>query len=146
MSGGFKVIEHTSDIGIKVWGRTTKELMEEAAIGMVSQIYDPIKVKEKEIRRINCEADSIEELLYLWLKEILYLMETDDLLFHKFQIERDNFSFRNAGNFFMRASLYGEKRDSIRHDICNEIKAITRHGFYVKRKGPWWEGNLLFDV
>jgi SHS2 domain-containing protein len=146
LGGGYKVIDHTADVGIKVWGRTPKELLEEAALGMATQICDPAKVEEKEKRELSLEAEAMEELLLLWLKEILFLVEKEGLLFRRFQIERDNFSLRNAKTVKIQASVYGEKADPARHDICIEIKAVTRHGLYIKRNGPWWEGNILFDV
>ena len=146
MSGGYKPVDHMSDIGIKVWGRNAKELFEEAAQGMIAQIYDHSLVEEKEIIELELEAESIDELLLLWLKEILFLIESKGFLFCRFQIEKDNFSLRNAKTAQMQASLHGEMKDSTRHDICIEIKAVTRHGLYVKKNGPWWEGNILFDA
>jgi len=146
LGGGYKSVEHTADIGIKVWGRNIKELFEEAAKGMIAQIYDHTLVREKEKRDINLEAESIDELLLQWLKEILFLIESEGLLFCRFQIEKDNFSIRKAKTAQIQASLHGERKDPARHDICIEIKAVTRHGLYVKKNGPWWEGNILFDV
>jgi len=146
LGGGYKPVEHTADIGIKVWGRNIKELFEEAAKGMIAQIYDHTLVREKEKRDINLEAESIDELLLQWLKEILFLIESEGLLFCRFQIEKDNFSIRKAKTAQIQASLHGERKDPARHDICIEIKAVTRHGLYVKKNGPWWEGNILFDV
>jgi SHS2 domain-containing protein len=146
LGGGYKPVEHTSDIGIKVWGRNAKELFEEAANGMTAQMYDQTRVQEKDKRGLNIEAESIEELFLQWLKEILFLIESEGILFSRFQIEKDTFSIRNAKTAQIQATLYGEKRDPTRHDICIEIKAVTRHGLYVKRNGPWWEGNILFDV
>jgi SHS2 domain-containing protein len=146
LSGGYKPVEHTSDIGIKVWGSSVKELFEEAAKGMIAQMYEPVSVQEKDIFKLKLEAESIEELLLQWLKEILFLIESDGYLFCRFQIEKDNFALRNAKTAQIYASLHGEKKDSTRHDICIEIKAVTRHGLYVKKNGPWWEGNILFDV
>jgi SHS2 domain-containing protein len=146
LTGGYKPVEHTADLGLKAWGRNPKELLEEAAYGMVAQMFDPTLVREKEKREISLEAESIEELLLQWLKEIVFRTEQEGILFSRFQIEKDNFSIRNAKTAQIQASLYGEKADPARHDICIEIKAVTRHGLYVKKNGPWWEANILFDV
>jgi SHS2 domain-containing protein len=146
LPGGYKPVEHTADVGIKAWGQNQKELLEEAALGMVSQTYDPDTVAEKEVRELALEAETMDELLLQWLREILYFMENESLLFKRFQIEKDNFSLKNEKTLQIRASLHGEKRDPTRHDICKEIKAVTRHGLYAKKNGPWWEANVLFDV
>ena len=146
MPGGYKPVEHTADVGIKAWGHSQKELLEEAALGMISQLYNPESVEERESRKLTIEAGILEELLLKWLKEILYFMEHEGLLFRRFQIETDNFSLKDVKTLQIHASLYGEMRDPTRHDICKEIKAVTRHGLYMKKNGPWWEANILFDV
>jgi SHS2 domain-containing protein len=146
LAGGYKAIEHSADIGIKAWGRNQKELLVEAANGMVVQIYNPSQVEEIENCSLSLEADSLEELMLIWLKEILFRIEQERFLFSRFQIEKDNFSIRNAKTLLIQATLHGMKADPTRHDICKEIKAVTRHGLYVRKNGPWWEGNILFDV
>lgn len=146
MSSGFKIIEHTADVGIKVWAHTLKELFEESALGMVSQIYDPSKVNPVESSPLSLQAETLEELFLLWLKEILFIIENEKRVFSVFQIEKENFSAKNPKSLNIQAVLKGEKLDFSRHDICKEIKGITRHGFYIKRNGPWWEANILFDI
>jgi SHS2 domain-containing protein len=146
LPGGHKIVEHTADVGIRVWGQTQRELFEEAALGTVARLYDPETIAETESVRIELEADTLDELLLQWLKEILRRIDEEGLVFHRFQIEKDTFNNRNAKTYQIEASLHGEKLDRIRHDICLEIKAVTRHGLYVKKNGPWWEGNVLFDV
>jgi SHS2 domain-containing protein len=146
LGGGFKVVEHTADFGVKAWGENPRELLEEAAIGMASQMYDPKTVRSVQKIQIELESESIDELLFRWLKEILYLMEKEGFIFSQFQIETDNFTVKNPKLYSIKAFIYGEKKNTIRHDICKEIKAVTRHGFYVKKNGPWWEANMLFDV
>lgn len=146
MGSGFKIIEHTADVGIKVWAHTLKELFEESALGMVSQMYDPSKVNPLESTSLSLRAETIEELLLAWLKEILFIIENEKRVFSAFQIEKENFSSQNPKSLNIQALLKGEKLDLSRHDICKEIKGITRHGFYMKRNGPWWETNILFDI
>lgn len=146
MSSGFKIIEHTADVGIKVWAHTLKELFEESAIGMVSQMYDLTKVNALGSSPLSLQGETLEELFLLWLKEILFIIENEMRIFSAFQIEKENFSARNPKSLNIQALLKGEKLDFSRHDICKEIKGITRHGFYIKRNGPWWETNILFDI
>jgi SHS2 domain-containing protein len=146
LGGGFRIIEHTADVGIQVWGRNLKEIFEESATAMVSLIVNKKSVEEKEIEVLELEEKSVEELLLRWLKEILFLIESKTVIFKRFQIEKDNFSHKDVKSYFIRSFLYGEKLTSGRHDICREIKAITRHNFYIKKIGLWWETSILFDV
>jgi len=133
-------------VGIRVWGKDWKEVLEVAARGMVSLIIDVNSVIEEERKVVKIEADSGEELLLRWLREILFVMEQGGMVFSTFRVERDNFSYRSAERYWFYGSLGGEKRSPSRHDICSEIKAVTRHGLFMERKGPFWEANILFDV
>lgn len=144
--GGFEIFNHTADVGIKVWGINLRELFKEAAKGMVSLIVDAKTVQEKEKKDIYVQGENTEDLLLCWLREILFCMENKGMVFCKFHIEKDNFAHSESDNCFVYASLGGERLDSTRHDICTEVKAVTRHGLFVKKQGPRWEAKILFDV
>jgi len=143
---GYTIVDHTADIGIKVWGKTLQALFIEAARDMVSLIVniDSIRLKEQEF--VHIQAERLDELLIQWLREIVFLMDQKRLVFKQFQIEMDNLSESNVTSYFIKCLLGGESLDFNRHEICREIKAITRHDFYLRKKGPWWETNILFDV
>ena len=143
--GGFEIIQHTADMGIRVWGEDWNTLFEEAARGMVSLIVDFTSVLEKEKRELLIEGENGEELLLNWLREILFLIE-GGMVFARFQIREDSFSCKDINNYKFSGLLSGEKYDPSRHDICTEIKAVTRHGLVLKKKGPWWVTSILFDV
>jgi SHS2 domain-containing protein len=146
LAGGFQRIDHTADEGIHAWGKNGKEMFEEAAKGMFSILVDTTTVTCVEKRQLEIRALTVDELLLLWLKEILFLCYTENMVFSKFQIEKDNLSKGNAEAYFINAYVVGEKLNTSRHGICKEIKSITRHGFYIKKGTPWWEANILFDV
>ena len=146
MAGGFEIINHTADVGIRVWGKEWREVFHSAAEGMLSIIVDLNTVVEREEREIRVEGENGEELLLRWLREILFLMEEGGMVFSKIEVKKDNFSHKNLYKYFIYAVLKGEKIDLSRHDICTEIKAVTRHGFFMKRNGLLWEAKILFDV
>lgn len=143
--GGFEVVHHTADVCIRVWGGSWRELFEEAARGMVSQVVDINSVSDKETREIEIMGENGEELLLNWLREIIYLIECG-MVFCRFRVREDNFSDKGTDNYRFYGSLGGEKLDPSRHDICTDIKAVTRHGLSLKKKDEWWETFILFDV
>ncbi|HEX9933618.1 MAG TPA: archease [bacterium] len=146
MAGGFHKTDHTADEGIRVWGKDGKELFEEAAKGMMSILVNPSLVEPAEKRNLEISADTLEDLLLLWLKEILHFFDSESMVFSEFQIEKDNLSKGNADKLKIRAFIAGEKINPLRHRICKEIKSVTRHGYYIRKGSPWWEANILFDV
>jgi len=146
VSGGYKILEHTADLGLQVWGKTPEELFTEAAQAMMSLYVDPKSVVEKEACPLRVEAGTLEDALHVLLREILSEMQVKSWVFSRFQIEKTNISKNCEKTYFLESRLWGEPIDQKRHDICLEIKAVTRHNFYVKRNNPWWEASILFDV
>ncbi len=145
MLPGFEILDHTADIGLRVWGRSRKEVLEEAAFGMASILCDVRRVRRAEKRIISVEGSDQEELLLNWLREVLFFFEKG-FLFSGFTIMEDHFPHSGPDPFRMVACIEGEPIDMSRHDICKEIKAVTRHGLTLHRKGPFWEAQVLFDI
>jgi SHS2 domain-containing protein len=145
VGGGYKIVDHTADLGLRVWGKTGPELFDEAARALMSQIIDLEAVESVQKESFYIEAESTEMLLHQWLREILFYVDKG-LVFNQFHIEKHNLSDKKAARYFIKGQLVGECVDPTRHRICNEVKAVTRHNFYVKSKGPWWEANILLDL
>ena len=143
---GFEVMDHTADIGLRVWSTDWRKLFETAARGMISLVIDPGVVEKNIKKSFQIEGFKLEELLLVFLREILYIMERWGIVFADFQVQGDIFSHNNIEKYMVRATLKGEKRDITRHDICTEIKAITRHGFSLQKDGLMWRARILFDV
>jgi SHS2 domain-containing protein len=72
----FEVVEHTADIGIKVYGKNLQQLYENAAYGMFSLLLDLEKVRPDKKLKISVEGGDPESLLVNWLNELIYLQAT----------------------------------------------------------------------
>lgn len=143
--GGFQIIPHTADVGLRVWGKHWKDLLEEAALGMMSQITDLETIHPETEKVIEAKGETGDEVLLNWLREILFHVERG-MIFSKFNITEDNFSDKQGKHFKCKGLLVGEAINPSRHEICIEIKAVTRHGLSIKKQGPWWVTSILFDV
>jgi SHS2 domain-containing protein len=131
---------------LKVRARDLKTLFLRSAAGMNAIVIDPKTVRNEREIEIGVEEDSIEELFLSWLKEILYQIEKLGMVFSQFDIKEDNFAYSKPEKYRITGKLGGEKINPIRHEICMEIKAVTRHGFSLKKKGSHWESKTLFDI
>src|SRR5438128_1015791 len=132
----YEEIEHTADVGIRAYGSTLNELFANAAEGMFSLIADLDSVKEVGEIEVRLEADDIPTLLLRWLSELLYLHETQRLLFTSFDVQVDGTSLRGRAR--------GEAIDKTRHELKLVIKAVTRHRLTVDpQKGI---AEVIFDI
>ena len=135
----FKTIEHTADIGIEVEADTLGELFEGTAAAMFSLMVDPDTVRQTVERELSLEAGDLEELLFMWLNELLFIMYAEGLLFSVFDM-------KDVGDSRLLATASGEKIDLERHKILEEIKAATYHEMTVERQDPGWKSRVIFDV
>jgi len=145
MQKGFEYLEHLSDAGISFYGNTLKELFENAALGMFSLISDTglIRPAKKLEIRVTSGGEKVDDLLVLWLEDLLYHFEVDRMLFCRFSITRLD---RQAGCYRLSALALGEEVDRARHEIRLGIKAPTYHQLEVHHEKDGWRGKVIFDI
>lgn len=135
----FRTIEHTADIGIEVEADNLSELFEGVAAAMFSLMVDPDTVRQTVERELSLEAGDLEELLFMWLNELLFVLYADGLLFSGFKV-------KDIGEDRLVATATGEKLDPQRHRLDEEIKAATYHEMMVERGDDGWKARVIFDV
>ena len=75
MSVGYELVDHTADIGVRLWGPTAEEVFEQAALALFSLVCDPLHVDQRETVEVSLEAEAMDLLLAAWLNELLYVFE-----------------------------------------------------------------------
>src|SRR4030043_603545 len=83
----FKILDHTADIGLIVYGDDLKALFENAGEAFFHLITDLRKVRRRIERRINIKGESLDRLMVDWLSELLYLHDVENLLFRGFKVD-----------------------------------------------------------
>jgi SHS2 domain-containing protein len=83
----FKVLDHTADIGLIVYGEDLKALFENAGEAFFHLMTDLRKVRSRTERRIEIQGEILERLMVDWLTELLYLHDVENLLFKKFKVK-----------------------------------------------------------
>jgi len=134
----FEFLEHTADIGIRAFGRTLEEAFENAALAMFSLIADLSNVEEKKSYRLEVEGEDRESLLVEWLNELIYFLETENVLLKRFKVEE-------ISETHLVAAAYGEPLDLEKHAVGVQIKATTYHMLKVSHNQQW-EAQVIFDV
>jgi len=131
----FKPLAHPSDIGIIAYGKTKKEIFENAAYGMFSIMADLKKVKAIQSLEIKVSGEDWGNLLINWLNELIYYADAKKMLFSKFKIKKINATQ-------LEAAVSGEKIDLDRHSIYRSIKAATYNQLHVSSN----QAKIVFDV
>ena len=135
----YKVLDHTADIGLVVYGENLQGLFENAAEGFFHLMTDLRMVKPKVERRIEMEGKTLERLMVDWLSELLYLHEVENLLFKTFHVD-------SVGKEGLRAVAVGEPFQEGVHVIKSAIKAVTYHQIRVQKENGMWKAQIIFDL
>ena len=136
---GFRILDHTADIGLEARGADLAELFANAARGMFSIVVSLETVQPTEQFPLELTADTLEDLLVNWLSELLYLFSARQILFCRFEITE-------IDSRHLLAKAFGEHLDQSRHDLQAEIKAVTYHELKVQKLADACLARVLFDV
>ncbi len=135
----YELLEHTADLGIRVWGKDQKDLFLNAAAGMYSLIADILKVMPKSYFEVKINAQDKDQLLKDWLSELLYYFNVKDTLLSKFEIEQ-------IDDTSIKSKVKGEKVNTAKHKLYHEVKAVTYHNLHIEEKKGLLTTEIIFDV
>jgi len=137
----FELIEHTADIGIRVAGKTYEELFTNAAIGLFSMLVMK-SGSGRAAKTVKIKADTIEDLLVVWLNELIGLFYVDKFLPLTFKL-----SIHTAKDAkLLSASLFGRRFDPCQGKVNMEIKAATYHNVKFEKKESGFQAEVIFDI
>jgi SHS2 domain-containing protein len=138
----YKLLNHTADIRVEVWGKTRKELFGNA----VSAMFDLMvsmpgedETKPLDEKTIKVTGNDLEDTLINFLREVLYLFNGDGWVVGHCKI-------MECSTKRLVAQLMGEPFNKKKHSIKTEIKAVTYSGLSIKKTKPGWQAKVVFDV
>ena len=82
----YKFFDHTADVMFEAYGNDLDELFENAALAVEEIMVKLSTLGNKSVYTIKLSADSLEDLLYDFLSELIFVKDTEGLLFNKFEI------------------------------------------------------------
>ena len=137
MTGTFEVLEHTADVGLRLHGDTLGEIFEAAGEGFAT-LQDAWFPGAGDRRKVRVTADDLGGLLVAWLDELLYLHESDDVVFGGFDVG-------STSEQEVRALVTVAPRDDRTLEGVG-IKATTYHRLRFDRTDGGWVAEVYLDV
>ena len=135
----FEILEHVSDVYVRARGKDLMDALVGLAMGHVSVlIRNPESVELRKEAEIDIEAKDIEEAVYLWLGELIYLFDTRGFLLGEFSGE----VVQGCCKVRVRGIAKGDAYDPSRHIPGTHVKAVTYHDLKVEAL----EGSTILTV
>ncbi len=135
----YEIIEHTADVGIRIYGESLKSLFMNAAEALFDIVCGIESISEREQFRVTVEGRDAEDLMVAWLGELLLRFELENVLSRRFDITEIN-------GKRLSALVWGEKFVREKHERRMEIKGVTYHRLKVEEKNGLWSAEVIFDV
>jgi len=135
----YRLIDHTADFGIHVFGSDLKDLFSNAALAMFDQITIVKDLQPGKELKIHLTGSDWPDLMINWLRELLYLWTGKELLVKHVDIQ-------TLSEYNLTATLKIDPYKPDYHVITNDIKAVTYHQIQVNQVAKGWESRIIFDV
>jgi len=149
--GEMEQFSHTADVGVIARGKNVEHLFALCCRGLVEVITG--RKPERVLRTaekcglvpkrisVNVKGQDIESLLVTFLTEVLYLLETEDLLVYSSSVSIAGDGLELTANF-----------ECVEYDMgklgyITEVKAVTYHMISVEEcAGGGWGARVIFDL
>jgi SHS2 domain-containing protein len=132
---GWKILDHTADMGIRVDAPDLPLLFREAACALV-HFTGAGSPDREETFEVAASGIDREDLLVRWLQELLYLVMVKDVRVSGIEVDR-------LTETDVHVRMQGARRKG---GLQREVKAVTYHGLRIARQGDSWEASIIVDL
>lgn len=136
---GYRFLEHTADVMFEAEADSLSELFIECSKALNETIHGNIKILDQLEKKIEVKADDLEGLLYKFLEEFLFLLDSENMVFGEIKdltVDPDS--------FILRATLIGDSAE--KYHFTNDVKAITFNNLKIKQKDKLYKVKMVLDV
>ena len=124
----YTMLEHATDALIEVVAPDVPKAFEEAGLATTDIMLDRTKVARNHTRDISLEGESMHELLYLWLEEVVFQVVTCGFAISDIRV-------KYGPGHTIQGTLHGEPLSVEKHCFGIEVKAPTYHEMLIEQTG-----------
>ncbi|AJF62021.1 TPA: archease [Candidatus Woesearchaeota archaeon] len=137
----FKYFDHTADVMFEGYGKTLEEAFGSAALAMFNLLTDIEKVKAAKKYKLGIIADTKEKLLFDFLDELLFYLDTEHIIFSKFE---DMKIAKKNNLYFFECTALGDLASNYR--THGDVKAPTYNEMLIKEEKGKFSVRVVVDI
>lgn len=130
-----------ADSAFEAEGDSLEELFEACAQATFEVMAETKNVEAKKTEEIELKSENLDELLFNWLAELIYLKDFKTTFFSKYEIK-----IEKPNGYELKASVWGEPIDVEKHKVKIDVKAVTYHLLEVKKTDDKWTAKVILDT
>ena len=139
----YEYLDHQADIGIRSWGDTLEEALEDAARALFGVMVDTGSVEGRFEIEIECEAGEESLLFVEMLNTLLSQSGLSEYVFCDMTIDSIE---RFSEGLRLRGRARGEPLDTSKHEPGSEVKAATYSGLKYGIEGGKHQLQCILDI
>jgi SHS2 domain-containing protein len=131
--------ERGAEVTVVLEAGSLEELFAEASRALCDCITTDDDVMAREARVVELEAANRDELMLAWLRELIAVFASEELVFSRARVE-----VRDAGadGAALAGHLWGEPFDAARHRLKRPIDSVDPRALRISRNGDRWRTRL----
>jgi len=130
-----------ADLAFQAEADSLEGLFEEAAKAVMEAMANTSTLDAKGTTKISVQAENVEDLLYKFLSQIVYLKDAEAILFKEIRV-----SIAKDGGYSLTAEGVYDNIDPSRQELRMDVKAVTYHMFSVAEERGHWKCTVVVDI
>jgi len=133
----YEFLEHTADVKFRAIGANIEEAFIESSKALFETMYEGVKIVSKNERKIEINGSDIKNLLYDFLEEFIFLLESEQFVcanITKLKIEGMKLSMTVMGD------------SAKKYEFSNSVKAPTYNDMEIVKEDNGWKIVCVLDV
>jgi len=120
------------------FGSDIEEVFANSALAMSNILGETTKVKGVKEHKIKLKARNHERLLFDFLEELVFLLDTENFFLHKVK------KIKISKTFVLEAVVVGD--NSKNYDLKSDIKAVTYSDMKIEKTKKGYEATVVVDI
>jgi len=140
---GYKFIEGltVADVAFEAYGKTLDELFENCALAVFDVNVDLKTVKAKKTVKIKVKGKDLENLLFNFIDELIFVKDKDFMVFNEFKAK-----VKANEEFSAECAMKGDTINHEKQELRVDVKAVTMHHFSVKKEKGIYKAVVVLDI
>jgi SHS2 domain-containing protein len=138
----YRILPHAADGKFRSFGETVEEAFANAALATASFMWDWRTIDPARAIAVEVAGRDLEQLLYKFLEEIIYLFETRRFLLAAVE---DLVIETAGGGRILRAAFRGDEIGPAT-ELLGEVKAVTYSEMKIEEDCGGWTAQAVLDL